>query len=274
MKERQSTYNINDATLSFESEVERLKVQATMGWAKEFRNLQWYGLQNGMNILELGSGPGFITEQLVNSLPDSHVTALEIDEALIEKAKTRLDDVPSSRLQFVHSSVYDTGLPDQSFDFAIARLLFLHLYNPIQAAQEIYRVLKPGGKLVIVDIDDGIFGAVHPDIQVLPSVLKKVADHVAVKGGNRHIGRSLPRLLRNAGYIDVDIDAIIQHSDIHGIEGFKRQLDINRFAIFYKNGIISKHEYDQLEEASRQLKNTSEAYAMMTFVMACGKKPL
>ncbi|CAH1200368.1 2-methoxy-6-polyprenyl-1,4-benzoquinol methylase, mitochondrial [Paenibacillus allorhizoplanae] len=273
MKERQSTYNIQEASLGFESEVERLKLQATMGWTKEFRNLQLYGLENGMRIIELGSGPGFVTEQLVNSLPDSQITALEIDETLLNKAKKLLDNVPLSRLQFVQSSVYDTGLPDQSFDFAIARLLFLHLHNPLLAAQEIYRVLKPGGKLVIIDVDDGIFGAFNPDIHALPSVLKKVADYVAEKGGNRHIGRSLPRLLKNAGYIDVDIDAIIQHSDILGIEGFKRRLDINRFAVFFKNGIINKQEYDQLEEASHQINNSAEAYAMMTSITACGKKP-
>ncbi|WP_194542606.1 methyltransferase domain-containing protein [Paenibacillus sp. JZ16] len=273
MNERQSTYNIQNATLGFESEIERLKVQATMGWAKEFRNLQWYGLQNGMKIIELGSGPGFVTEQIVNSLPDSQVTALEIDGALIDKAKNLLEHVPSSRLRFVQSSVYDTTLPDQSFDFAVARLLFLHLHNPVLAAQEIYRVLKPGGKLVIIDVDDGIFGAVYPDIDVLPTVLKKIADHVANKGGNRHIGRSLPRLLKNAGYTDIDTDAIIQHSDIHGIEGFKHQFNINRFTGFFKNGLINKQEYDQLEEASHQINNASESYAMMTYVMACGKKP-
>lgn len=49
-----------------------------MGWEKEFRNLQWYGLRSGMSVLEVGSGPGFVTEQLVHSLPGSEVTALEI----------------------------------------------------------------------------------------------------------------------------------------------------------------------------------------------------
>jgi SAM-dependent methyltransferase len=169
--------------------------------------------------------------------------------------------------------VYDTGLPDNSYDFAIARLLFLHLHNPVEAAREIYRVLKPGGKLVIIDIDDGIFGAVSPNINLLPSVLNKLADHQSSKGGNRYIGRSLPRLLAKAGYIDLDIDTIIQHSDLHGIEGFKRQFDIKRFMGFYNNGIINEEEFDQIKQASENINNSPEAYAMMTFVMACGKKP-
>jgi ubiquinone/menaquinone biosynthesis C-methylase UbiE len=273
MKEHHSTYNIRNATLGFQAEVERLKMQATMGWDKEFRNLKWFGLQNGMSVLELGSGPGFVTEHLVNSLPDSHITALEIDGTLLEKAKNLLDYVPSSRLKWVESSVYQTGLPDHSYDFAIARLLFLHLHNPMEALLEIYRVLKPGGKLVIIDIDDGVFGTVYPNMELLPFIIKKVANHQAAAGGNRYIGRSLPRLLTQAGYTDVDMDVVIQHSDLHGIEGFKRQFDINRFVGLYKIGVINDEEYDQIKQASENINNSPEAHAMMTFFMACGKKP-
>lgn len=273
MKERNSTYNIRHATLGYQAEIERLKVQAMMGWEKEFRHLQWYGLQNGMSVLELGSGPGFITEQLVHNLPQSEITALDIDSTLLDEAKTRLDRIPSSNLQFVQSSVYDTGLPDDSFDFAIARLLFLHLHHPVEAAREIYRVLKPGGKLVIIDLDDGIFGAISPNMNLLPSVIKKLADHQASKGGNRYIGRSLPRLLAKSGYIDLDMDAVIQHSDLHGMEGFKRQFDLNRFKGFYKNGIINEEEFEQIQQASESINHSPEAYAMMIFIMACGKKP-
>lgn len=61
MEERKSTYIIRHATWGFQAELERLKVQALMGWKKEFRNLSWYGLQNGMKVLQLGSGPGFVT---------------------------------------------------------------------------------------------------------------------------------------------------------------------------------------------------------------------
>ncbi|UNK16270.1 methyltransferase domain-containing protein [Paenibacillus sp. N3/727] len=268
-----STYNIHNASLGLQTEIERLKVQALMGWDKEFRNLKWYGLENGMSVVELGSGPGFLTQQLVNSLPDSLITALEIEKTLLDKAQNMLNHIPEDRLRFVQSSIYETRLPDESFDFAIVRLLFLHLHNPMQAAQEIFRVLKPGGKLVIIDIDDGIFGAVNPDVQALPTVLKKIADHQATKGGNRYIGRSLPRLLTNAGYTDVDIDAVIQHSDIHGIEGFKLQFDINRFVGFFNNGLINQEEFDQLKSASEKISNSPDAYAMMTFVMAHGKKP-
>ncbi|NOU93114.1 methyltransferase domain-containing protein [Paenibacillus sp. LMG 31456] len=273
MKVHNSTYNIRNATLGFQAEVERLKAQATMGWDKEFRNLGWYGLQDGMSILEVGSGPGFFTEQLIKSSQDIEITALEINSTLIDEAKSRLVNIPPSKLKFVNSSVYDTGLPDNSYDFAIARLLFLHLHNPLEAASEIFRVLKPGGKLVIIDIDDGIFGVVNPNLSLLPSVLQKLADYQASKGGNRYIGRSLPRLLTKAGYIELDFDIVVKHSDLHGIDSFERQFDINRFTIFYNKGIINDEEYNQIKQLSENIRNSPEAFVMMNFVMACGKKP-
>ncbi|GGH60457.1 hypothetical protein GCM10008014_35020 [Paenibacillus silvae] len=55
MSDQRSTYNIQTAVLSFQEELERLKVQAIMGWPKEFRNLEGYGLKNGMRVLEVGS---------------------------------------------------------------------------------------------------------------------------------------------------------------------------------------------------------------------------
>ncbi|WP_308639388.1 methyltransferase domain-containing protein [Paenibacillus silvisoli] len=273
MDTRRSTYNFQKATLGEEAEWLRLREQALMGWEKEFRTLQWFGLEDGMTVLEAGSGPGFVTEQLLERLPTIRLTSLDIDETLLNKAKHRLSHIPEFKLAFKHASVYETGLPDNQFDFAVARLLFLHLHDPVQAAMEMKRVLKPGGKLVIIDLDDGIFGAIQPDLEALPSILQKIAKLQASKGGNRHIGRSLPRLLTESGFTDPDIEAVIQHSDLHGIEGFKRQLDIDRFTVFYTNGIISKTEYEEMKQACDRFAHSPEAHAMFVLLMACGTKP-
>lgn len=273
MQGRNSTYNIQNVSLGIEREVDRLKAQAMMGWDKEFRNLKWYGLEDGMDVLELGSGPGFYTKQLVSNLPLSRITALEIDSILQNKAKQMLSDAHESQLQFVQASVYDTRLPDNSFDFAVARLLFLHLHHPVKAAKEIFRVLKPGGKLVIIDVDDGIFGVIHPVVESLHTILKKIADLQASKGGNRYLGRTLPWLLKEAGFVDVDMDATLQHSDIHGVEGFRKQFNIQRFKGFLEKGVLEQDEFEQLRIAFKKLHTSNDAYAMMTFIMGYGTKP-
>lgn len=274
MQERYSTYNIQHASLGIESEMNRLKNQAHMGWNKEFRNLKWYGLEDGMDVLELGSGPGYFTEQLVKNLPQAQITALEIDKMLITNAEQMLSDIPESRLRFVEASVYETGLPDNAFDFAVARLLFLHLHHPIDAAKEIFRVLKPGGKFVIIDVDDGMFGAIQPEPEFLHTILKKIAGYIASRGGNRYLGRTIPRLMQEAGFIHVDLDATLQHSVIHGLEGFKEQFNIQLFKRFLDIGVLEPAEFEQLQLAADALHTSTDAIAMMSFVMGYGTKPI
>jgi SAM-dependent methyltransferase len=167
----------------------------------------------------------------------------------------------------------ETGLPDNSFDFAIARLLFLHLSDPVLAAQEVLRVLKPGGKFVIIDVDDALFGVTEPEIDGLTDVIKVVAQQKAARGGDRYIGRHLPRVFKEAGYQDIDMDAIVHHSDLHGIEGFRHQIDARRFSWLLKSGLISQEQYDSLDDFSRSF-GEADTYAMMLFFMGCGTRPL
>ncbi|WP_127529611.1 class I SAM-dependent methyltransferase [Paenibacillus kobensis] len=273
MSAHRSTYHFQSFDNREEAELLRLREQALMGWNNQFRTMVGLGLQDGMKVLEVGSGPGFITEKLLEDLPGSEITALDIDEVLLNGARQRLSHIPASRLQWVQASVYETGLPEGQYDIVIARLLFLHLHQPLEAAAELKRVLKPGGKLLIVDIDDGIFGAVHPEIDLLHSLLSKLTKRQAASGGNRHIGRGLPRLLTQAGFADVDMDACVQHSDLHGIEGFKRQFDIERFTSPLKAGLITESEYEQLSRSYAQFVQSPDAYAMMIYLLASGTKP-
>ena len=76
-------YKASEMNDNIEKEIERLRGQALWGWDKESRNLSWFGLVDGMSILELGSGPGFVTEQLIALCPNSHITCVEIDRDLI-----------------------------------------------------------------------------------------------------------------------------------------------------------------------------------------------
>lgn len=273
MNTSNSTYNANKANIGIEAEINRLKAQVLMGWEKEYKFLKWYGLVDGMKVLEVGCGPGFVTEKLVENLPNSEITALDVDEKLLTKAKQLLNKVPNSKVKFIQSSVYDTGLPNNSYDYVIARLIFLHLYEPMNATLEIFRILKPGGKLVIIDIDDGIFGVVQPNIDNFHSIINKLIDIQGKAGGNREIGRSLPRLLKTAGFSNIDLEAISVHSDLVGLEGFKEQFNPKRFEQFYKNGILSENDFQSMEKAYENLINNPDSYAIMIFLLACGTKP-
>jgi SAM-dependent methyltransferase len=174
-----------------------------------------------MSVLELGSGPGFFTQKLLTWLPNIAVIAVEVDPILVLRPKHQLQDKIGKRLQIIEASVMDTGLKESSFDFAVARLLFQHLPDPSGAAKEILRVLKPGGKLVITDIDQDIESIVDPPISKFPSLLLDNDSHLQTsQGGNARIGRRLRRILKEVGFKNLDLEAIVFNSDELGVEGF------------------------------------------------------
>jgi ubiquinone/menaquinone biosynthesis C-methylase UbiE len=267
------SYHASKSHRDAESEVQRLRAQALLTWEKEARTLAWFGLQDGMSVLELGSGPGFVTEQLLPLLPHSPITALEIDPALIETAQQRLQPKADDRLQFVEASIMDTGLPDNAFDLAYARLIFQHLPDPVSAAREVRRVLKPGGKLVIVDADDAIWGLTDPPIPEMGLVMGLYGQAQAARGGNRCVGRALWRILEAAGFADLDLEAIAAHSDGRGVEPFMPQIDVDRLQPIVRAGLLSGAELEQIRASREAFLAADRPYILMVMLMACGQKP-
>lgn len=268
------SYNLHAAHRNVQAEIQRLASQARSGWGKEARTLSWFGLQDGMSVLELGSGPGFITEQLLDLLPTSSITCVEIDHTLLTQAEQHLQDKAAGRVQFVEGSVTDMRLESNQFDFAYARLLFQHLPEPIGAAQEIWRVLKPGGKLAIYDIDDGLFGLFQPPIPEFAIVLEKFGQSQAARGGNRHIGRSLAHILKTVGFSNLDLEAIASHSDGVDIELFLQHIDPDRLQWLVTRDLLSEEDLAKYRVALKQFLASPDPYTLWLSLMICGEKPL
>jgi len=267
------SYDVHAAHRDANAEIQRLAAQARLGWEKEARTLSWFGLEDGMSLLEPGSGPGFITESLLNLLPNSPITCLEIDPTLLKRAEQYLGNKTNKRLHFIEGSVMDTRLANDSFDFAYARLLFQHLPDPIGAAKEMWRVLKPGGKLVIYDIDDEIFGIVQPVIPEFPGILEKCGQAQSAQGGNRRVGRDLWRILKAAGFINLDLEVIAAHSDNIGIEPFLPQIDPDRLLPLVKFGLMSEQELEKIRVSRTKFLASPEPYILSLMLMVHGEKP-
>lgn len=211
------SYNSIYDIIGLNNEVNRLETQAKLGWNKEFRTLKWLGLKDGMKILDVGAGTGAYTELLLENLPNSKITALEVDKKLLNIAENRLSKYPKNRLTFKYGSIIKSDLNENTYDFIICRFVFQHLEKTLEAAKEIYRLLKPGGIVAIIDSDRGMHGVSDPDM-IFKSGRGFISQIEKRAGWNREIGRKLIKILKYTGFENLDFEAVTIHSDLVGIK--------------------------------------------------------
>lgn len=257
-------------SIGIEMEVNRLEAQVKIGWDKELRTLKLLGLSDRSKILEIGSGPGFVTERLLSAFPSSYVVSLDIDDVMINIAKKRLSNYGKNRLSILKGNVMDMRINDNSFDFVVVRLVFQHLNDPVSAANEILRVLKPGGKVIITDIDNGMWGISEPEIKNISGSMNKMSNMQKAGGGDRNIGRKLLKILKTSGFIDLEFEAVVKHSDMEGMDMLKPKVDLNEIM---KNNNFSKEQLSRIVSMYNNISNSKESVIILLMLMASGTKP-
>ncbi|SOC47826.1 ubiquinone/menaquinone biosynthesis C-methylase UbiE [Rhizobium subbaraonis] len=100
-------------------------------------------------VLELACGTGEVTNVLLSL--GHEVTALDFSEAMLGVARAKHDG--NTRARFILADAERTMEPDQTYDAVICRHLVWTLTEPEQAFADWFRVLKPGGKLLVFDGD-------------------------------------------------------------------------------------------------------------------------
>jgi ubiquinone/menaquinone biosynthesis C-methylase UbiE len=269
-------YKAREMNTDLAREIARLRDQAQWGWDKEARNLGWFGLRDGMAILEVGSGPGFITEQLLALCRRSHVTCVEIDADLTGPADRYLRGRGlAGRYSIAQGDVARLPLPANRFDFAVARVVFQHLPDPAAALREIRRALKPGGKLVITDVDVGLGEIYGPRDAAADAVEAKLTATMEQRGGDPRIGRRLWRLLAAAGYVDLDLEIIPIHSDATDPDLlFPREWDPGAYKAALDGGLMTAADLETMRRAHFACHAAPDKYALFVSVMVGGAKPL
>jgi ubiquinone/menaquinone biosynthesis C-methylase UbiE len=107
--------------------------------------LQLAGDVRGLNVLDAGCGPGFHTEALVTS--GAHVIACDASPTMVRLTRERVGDAATVRLADLDESL--DWLADGSMDLVLMALVLHHLDQPRRALDEIRRVLRPAGHLVL-----------------------------------------------------------------------------------------------------------------------------
>jgi len=106
-------------------------------------------IRAGMKVLDLGTGTGTVARGL--AMRGLEVTGLDKSATLMEQAKL-LDAEAGVAVRYLTRAAEATGFPDHSIDIVTAGQCW-HWFKRDQAAKEVRRILKPGGRLVIAHFD-------------------------------------------------------------------------------------------------------------------------
>jgi ubiquinone/menaquinone biosynthesis C-methylase UbiE len=109
----------------------------------------------GTHVLELGCGPGFYSCRLSQEYPQIRTTGVDLSENLIARAKSRAARRSLENCTFAHEDVHALSNPSNSIDAIVVSRLFLIVQNRDAVLNEIFRVLKPGGRCFIAEPTSG-----------------------------------------------------------------------------------------------------------------------
>ena len=135
-----------------------LTVEVFNTFAKTMRDKGWHGvdsmLKSGIisgNILEIGPGPGFVGLELLKRLPGSALTGCEISPAMIKVSEKNAASYKADA-KYVQGNAMNMPFDDSSFDAVISNGSLHEWEEPKRVFNEIYRVIRQGGRYCITDM--------------------------------------------------------------------------------------------------------------------------
>jgi SAM-dependent methyltransferase len=258
------------------AERERLRRQSEELRALSTTLLDRVGVERGWNAIDLGCGPSGIIDLLAERVgPEGHVTGLDVNPSNVTLAREFVDELGLTNADVAEGDARRTRLPPSSFDLAHARTLLVTIPDPAAVVAEMVRLVRPGGWVAAVEPDGG--GSVcyppHPAWDRLSLIYWSSWQS---DGADLFIGRRLPELLRQAGLVDIGVEA---KAEIYPAGHSRRTVgpDLVRAMRpkIVERGIANEQELDDLDQAVREHLNDPHSLVMPNlFFLAWGRKPV
>lgn len=173
------------------------------------------------------------------------ITSRRVSQIIYVAAKLGITNVEFQLLDICEhqpASIYAYG-----FDVVYARFLLTHLPDPASAVNSFYAALKPGGVVIIEDIDNsGSF--VFPESKAFQRYYELYSAAVRRRRGDPDIGPRLPLLLKDRGFADIGLN-VVQPMGLEGEVKFINPITMENITdAVVQMGLASREEIDDLIE--------------------------
>jgi arsenite methyltransferase len=153
-------------------------------------------------IVDVGCNTGEAERFLIREYPHiAKVIGIENHPTRYERALSRWRDEGSpAQIEFKLADAQELPFPDETADRVLCAETLEWVNHPVKALQEMYRILKPNGRVVVIhtDFDTQVFNAANKQRS------RKIVNLFADSGPNGHIGRELYGLCKQASFQTVE----------------------------------------------------------------------
>lgn len=157
-------------------------------------------LQPGMNLLDVGCGPGTITIGLAKAISPGKVVGIDHDSHNIEEAKMLANEASVTNIKFMSGDALNLPFENEMFDAVFENNMFVHLSERASlAAAEIYRVLKPGGFFAARDANADAVVWSH-QTELMKQFDRFFQRWHERRGSDISLGKKLPAIIRESGF--------------------------------------------------------------------------
>jgi arsenite methyltransferase len=188
------------APLSFDEAQSRAveAVYATQDIVGQRRaTLRALDLRPGDRVVDIGCGPGFLAQEIAETVRRAgFVLGVDPSPSMLDIAARRERGSEAAAVELRKGDALSLPAEDSSFDAAVSTQVYEYVADIAGALAEVRRVLRPGGRLLVLDTDwDSIVWRSNDD-ERMARVLRAWDEHLA----HAHLPRVLPELLAGAGF--------------------------------------------------------------------------
>jgi SAM-dependent methyltransferase len=225
-------------------------------------------------VLSVGCGPGVILRAVTNLDSSIRATGMDVSELRLQQAQEK--NRGNSRVQFVCGDAQSMDFQSSSFDLVYCRMLLQYLKEKERAVSEMARVCKPGGTVLLQDLDGQLLWH-YPDDPEVQRTLEKVVTALAATGFDPFVGRKLFWLAQHAGLTNIDVQVECYHliageADQHILRQWEMKLEIARPQLSRILG--SATEAKEQSRAFLEFLRRPDTLTYSTVFTVAGEKPL
>jgi SAM-dependent methyltransferase len=247
------------------------KVNAS-DWVDRYLHQSFLDVKHGIpaagTVLEVGCGPAVLLAEINRRRPDLHCVGID---AGVDRL-VALNDLPGVRL--AAAKAQQLPLREESCDLVYSRMLLEYLPNPEQAVREMVRATRPGGSVLLQDLDGQLIQHWPPD-PTLDAQLAAVVSALRRTGFDPQVGRRLYGMATAAGLEDVTVAVEGYHVIAGRIDpNLRRQwqikFDIVRPAVAR---LVGPREADAVIEQFMDYLDRPETLTFSTQFTVTGRRP-